>query len=404
LIGVGMNAVAAVLGVAVGLSGPPPDTLTPVQVFLVFVGIVTTGAAVSMRADLWWAWGLFGVAALLGSVGLPASWDSFQLFFNALTAVGLVGVVLCLSSPGWRVAIITVGLLFHFSGIFAATTSPPPQPWIVEQAWTRVYHPYLNFIYMRNAYHFYSPDPGPASLLAFFLKTETGTDADGKKQYKTRWVVLPKRPDDLRDPLGLGYYRRLSLTEQVARPSNQGAADQFEKSEMWGRRSGAARTIPFHPVDAAVSQYRLPSSEVIRYILPSYASHIILDETSGKDEAARTTVKIYRLEHSTTTADQFRLKLPNGEYGSPYHPGTYRPYFMGEFDVHGNLIDPQSELLYWLVPIIPRILPPTGNEAKEKGYFDYLSVHALGWTRDEVFKADESEGQVFPWGKMLNRP
>ena len=44
------------------------------------------------------------------------------------------------------------------------------------QAFNRVYNPYLQFIYQRNAYHFYSPDPGPASVLVFLLKTETGTD------------------------------------------------------------------------------------------------------------------------------------------------------------------------------------------------------------------------------------
>jgi hypothetical protein len=84
-----------------------------------------------------------------------------------------------------------------------------------------------------------------------------------------------------------------------------------------------------------------------------------------------------------------------------YYPGTYRPYFMGEFDAHGNLVDPQEDLLYWMLPIIPRSpVPDDPNDPFKKEYYDYMSVHALGWSRDEVLKADESKGQVFNWSLL----
>src|SRR5262249_17979239 len=162
-------------------------------------------------------------------------------------------------------------------------------------------------VYLRNAYHFYSPEPGPASLLAFLLKTETGTDpSTGAKQYKHEWVVIPRRPADVRDPLGLSYYRRLSLTAHLARgsPGPVGPTDQFEKTEGFRRRYNQSRPefggkIPFHPADNIQLQYRLPSPDVSRYLLPSYASHVILENTPDKETAARTTVKVYRLEHRT---------------------------------------------------------------------------------------------------------
>ncbi len=402
-VGVGLTAAAAGLSVVAAMSSPPPEILTIAQVLLILAGMTTVGSAVSMRANLWWTWGLFGVAALLSLVGLPESWDSFPPVFRVLTGVGVAGVVLCLSSPGWRVIFASAAIMFHFSGIFMATTSPPPQPWITEQVRTRIFQPYLTFAYMGNAYHFYSPDPGPASVLAFFLKTETGTDANGKKEYQTRWVIMPTRPADVRDPLGLGYFRRLSLTEQVARGGGNGLSDQSERSEVVGRRTSVANAIPFHPIFSPEAQYRLPNSDVIRYVLPSYASHVILDETSGKEEAAKTTVKIYRLEHMTTPVEQFRQKLADGTFPSPYHPGTFRPYFMGEFDAHGTLINPQDELLYWMLPILPQQVPNNSAEKKGKGFYDYMSVHALESSRDEVFNADEDAGQVFPWKKMSPR-
>src|SRR5262249_39550710 len=155
-------------------------------------------------------------------------------------------------------------------------------------------------LYLRNAYHFYSPEPGPASILAFLLKTETGSDpSTGAKQYRYEWVVIPRRPADVRDPLGLGYYRRLSLTEQMARgsPGLTIPTDQFEKTEVWYRRYNQSRPelggkIPFHPGENINVQYRLPNPDVTRYLLPSYASHVILEHTPDKETAAKTTVKI----------------------------------------------------------------------------------------------------------------
>src|SRR5262249_51727018 len=32
---------------------------------------------------------------------------------------------------------------------------PSPSPWLSTQIWTRIYRPYLEFLYLNNAYHFY---------------------------------------------------------------------------------------------------------------------------------------------------------------------------------------------------------------------------------------------------------
>ena len=69
-------------------------------------------------------------------------------------------------------------------------------------------------------------------------------------------------------------------------------------------------------------------------------------------------MKVYRLEHQTMTTDRFETRMPDGRYQDPYHPSTYRPYFLGEYDARGELVNPQEELLYWMVPIIPCIAGP----------------------------------------------
>lgn len=400
IVGVGLIGTAAVLGtifLAIGQS--PPDIVNTVRLLLVFAGAIIAGSAISMRPDLWWAWGFGALAAILATVGLPSHWDSFQLLFAVIAGVAAAGSLFSLLPPGWRYVGASLLLLYHFSGIFFATTAPPTSPWLTDQMFRRVYNPYLQFVYLRNAYHFYSPEPGPASVIVFFLKTETGYDPiTEKKQYKTQWLAQPTRPANVRDPMGLGYYRILSLNEQLARGSLSlvVGAEQFEKSGMKQRRINKSNVFPFNPVEPLALQYKLPSPEVTRYLLPSYSSHVILNNTPDQETAARTTVKVYRLEHR----DLVPAQLVRHE--SPYHPSTYRPYFLGEFNVWGKLINPQEEMLYWMVPIVPRTpVPNDPDDPFKKDYLDYLSVHALEINDvKEVLRADENAGWVFKWSQL----
>lgn len=383
LVGAGLIACAAVIGIVAfaldGNTAPTPKWWGhSVRLFLVLFGALTAGAAVSMRPDLWQSWAIGASAALLAVFGTPAHWDSFRLLFGAMTALALTWTVLLAAPAKYRLPVLSVLLVFHFSGIFFATTTPPSTPWVTEQAFVRVYNPYLQFVYLRNAYHFYSPEPGPASLLVFLLKTETGADEKGRKTYSTKWVVMPKRPADVRDPLGLTYYRRLSITEQLARSVPYGLSmHPFERVDLLTRRKQVPIPLP-RTDEEVIVQYRLPQPEVARFVIPSYASHVILENTTP-EEAKKTTVRMYRLEHSTMGVDEFTNWRKNPDANTnPYHPTTYRPFFLGEFNALGELINPQEPMLYWLVPIPnrPGGVPP-GSTTK-RVFLDYLSFHALG--------------------------
>lgn len=403
--GLGLLGLAAALGgAATALDAGPQWPGHVARVLLVLAGAVTLGAALSMRPDLWAAWALACAGALVAVPAVPAHWDSFRLFFAVAAGVAGAVAVVRAGPARLRLPALTVVLLFHFGGIFFATTTPPSSPWLTDQVFVRVYNPYLQFLYLRNAYHFYSPEPGPASLLVFFLKTETGTDAQGQKVYETRWVVTPTRPADVRDPLGVTYYRRLSITEQTARASpglitNTSAA---EREELIARRQQSI-AFPFLG-DEPIAQYRLPHPEIARYVLPSYASHVVLAHTKDKDEAARTTVKMYRLEHPILPVELFTnaRKYP-GLNTDPYHPLTYRPYFLGEFDAFGKLLDPEEPMLYWLVPIFPRT-PAGGPGEGRKDFVDYMSYHALDLVGRGV-PIDRTDGpefrdKVFDWSRL----
>lgn len=400
LAGLALIGAAAALGaVATALDAGPGSFLHTPRLLLLFAGAIVAGAALSMRPDLPALWALGCGAGVLAVPATPAHWDSFRLFFGVAAVVAGANAAVRAAPVRFRLPAVTGLIVFHFGGIFLATTTPPPTPWVTEQVFTRVYNPYLQFLYLRNAYHFYSPEPGPASLLAFFLKTETGTDAKGQKVYATKWVVTPTRPGDVRDPLGVTYYRRLSISEQTARTSpGLFVTTPAEREELIGRRQQHI-AIPL-ATEEPISQYRLPQPEISRYVIPSYASHVVLQHTKDKDEAARTTVKMYRLEHMVMPVEMF-TNARNEPHATtdPYHPVTYRPFFLGEFDARGTLLDPQEPMLYWLLPI--RARPGAPKDAVP--FYDYMSLHALGLDGQkapDVFDDPKERERAFDWARL----
>ncbi|MGL4421917.1 MAG: hypothetical protein ACRCZF_14720, partial [Gemmataceae bacterium] len=94
--------------------------------------------------------------------------------------------------------------------------------------------------------------------------------------------------------------------------------------------------------------------------------------------------KVYRLEHRLVPPAAF---VDKDNPLSPYHPITYRPYFLGEYKLNAadeaELTNPQDPMLYWLVPILPKRMPGKAEKVEDE-IDDYLSAHAgykLNWSR-----------------------
>lgn len=398
--GLGLTMVAALVGIAsaAGWGDPPavwdgvpashdaiPWPLHTLRLVLTGLGALLAGAAVSLRSGLWKAWLLAAGTGLLAAViALPDHWDSARLLARVLTALAAAGAVLAAVPPLMRYSLVSLAVLFHFGGILTATTWPEPAPWLTQQMAGRVYLPYLSFAYMRNAYHFYSPEPGPASQLFVLIQYDEIDPATGKK--KAEWLVLPRRHEHMKDPLGLTYYRRLSITEAVAGTvSDLFTATSFEKLDARQRRNRLALVIagpnhiPYMPPEHEPEhlQYRIPRPDITRYLLPSYAEHI-----AAEHEATRRTkvasVKIYRAEHRIIPVYQFV------QGGDPFDPVGYRVYYLGEYAPDGTLVNPQDELLYWLVPVYPKPGGPSPLDPERKHFEEYLSRHAgydFDWRR-----------------------
>lgn len=408
LVGIGLTAIAFIMGVVTDAPrrGFEHHNWDELRALFAVAGLIVAGCAVSMRPGWFGGWLCAAAAALIGYgvggqppagtewylapprdwfAGVPNSWDSVQLFFGVACLVGLFGALWTRLPKKLTAVLILVGVAYHFAGILSAVTSPPPTPWLTDQYWKRIARPYLQFAYMNNAYQFYSPDPGPACELWVCIEYKpigSGDDplVEGRE---CDWHYIPRRPDHYVDPFGLSFYRRLSITENVAQYHPPGYVPLPAEMDKVMRRREAERDR-IRRMDWPVDQERrTPNDLVVYQVLPSFAR--FLARSFPKEGMEVKSVKIYRVLHLITTLVQYRGYEGMGKKNlpmDPYNPTLFLPFFQGEFDPQGRLLDPTDPLLYWMVPITyDREVPKSMDEYHKMGGFthyftDYVSKHA----------------------------
>ena len=379
-VGLGLVGLATLVALLADLAlNGGSEWLTTLRLWLVGIGVTVTGHALTRRGDLWLLWASAAVAGYLaGGLALPAHWDSIRLLLWVLAAVATAGAVICAMPNHVRYPTIACLAIMHFGGILSATTSPDPASWLSLTVGGRVYMQYLQFCYLRNAYHFYSPEPGPANLLFALVTYELDQpDAQGNKTVR-EWLAMPQRANQTSDPLGVSYYRRLSITEYSARSMPDNGATNSGLDEVRRRRDQVAagivpnqKKIPLPPADyeIAARSYQQPQADAIRYVLPSYAKHIAAEKTAPGRRV--TNVKMYRAEHRIVTA-QYYVMLN----ADPYHPSLYRVYFLGDYAPDGVLKDPDDPMLYWLIPVLMKSPDLPYQDWQPDNFYDYFSDHA----------------------------
>jgi hypothetical protein len=313
-------------------------------------------------------------------------WDTMRLFLRVLTVVGLAGAGLVLVSTRLRRLVLSFLFVLHFAGISNACLAAAPSPWLIQQTWIRIFRPYLEFMYLNNAYHFYAPEPGPASYLWFRL---IYTDENDKEQ--GWWYKVPDIDDKGRHhhPVALEYQRFLALTESVAPYDNPPAwvyTNDFGILEVHpfyrnrlnlrpdthvGDAPTAHPRIPLHPLIPQVSQVIIPS-ESSRRLLASYARFVArkFDKHPEHENWTFKSVKVYRVIHWIPTVEWFVLRQ------SPADPVLYRPFYMGNYDAQGQVLDAEwgpkrDPYLFWLVPILRTNMSDQNSEVR-----DYCRKHA----------------------------
>jgi hypothetical protein len=278
--------------------------------------------------------------------------------------VCLVGAGLVLLPTAPRKAAISLMVVYHFGGILVATTNQDPSntraPWMSNKLWEYAYRPYLGFMYMNNAYHFYSPDPGPPDLVWFTIEYDNGA---------VRRVHLPERDQS---PVPLHYTRLLAMATSLSAPlSPQAIGDQLMEQKRQKRiRAGDIKGIPMHPNALIVQQYQEPNFLGKMYTA-SYVRHIahLYPHPDNNPKAEIKAIKAYHVVHDMLSPAQ----LVQGY--SPLYPPLYRPYLLGEFHPDGSFTEEgaQDPFLYWLLPIFLDV-KPNGTVELVNGYDIYDGV------------------------------
>jgi hypothetical protein len=310
-----------------------------------------------------------GVCCVFSAWTLPDHCFSLRLFLVVAAQVFWVMAALIAASQWMRRLVLSGFVLFHFAGILSATMTQTPSPWIFNQIWVRFFRPYLEFVYINNAYRFFSPNPGPANYFWFRVFFDTGAkDEKGEAILDAIWRRMPET--DLRgasaEPASLLYQRLLAHTQNAeitvqAGPSNEAVqARLFNAPPPWKwmpeKHLGDPRPAPplvmeapLHPAVAPALQYRRPNL-ISMHLIRSFCRHVAATaKHPTKPELAVHSIKVYRVEHSLASYQQFAEPQMRRH---PNDPETYYPFYYGQFAADGSLIDDNDPFLYWLLPIL----------------------------------------------------
>ncbi len=355
-IGVGITLVGLLLA-AFG------DALAGARFICFLVGLLTAGVAVSMRLktagqafeERMESAGVLAVGAfagLLAFLGTDRNWESMQMALVVLVFVALMGVVLVLLPTPTRLLVVSGLVLIHFGGILTAATNTGTNstgpPWVSQSMHQWVYRPYLEFMYLNNAYHFYSPEPGPPAVVWFLVRYQDG---------KATWFKCPDRDTD---PVPMHHMRLLSIAEYMSQSNAQAPTEANLKRMNYirGRRDegglepgdwirkkkadgstdfrGGGYGIPIAPdaIVPAAAQYEEPTEEC-QVLIESYVRHVASDfATRGGPDNPIKSIKVYRFRHDNLMP----WRIAAGE--DPLDPVVFRGYYDGEYGPDGVMLHP----------------------------------------------------------------
>ncbi len=396
------------------------------RLLLTLIGLIAVGAALALQLpsgctsseDRFRSAGMLALACLgcaVAGVSLPESWGSISLLLQAFVGVAIAGAGLLVLATWMQSIYVSLFVVLHFGGILTAVVQVPPPPsqnatpqvqseaaqtgqppWLATQAMTRFYLPYLQLTHLNNGYHFYSPEPGPVTVLWFRVEY-----ADGS----SRWRRLPDHDEA---PNGLITRRWGALATQTGQtiPAPPPGSDLWNQFVADRQRAGERDGIP--PGEMPLpQQYREPSVPS-RMLLASLARYVARNTPHPTDRAqAVKGVKAYRIDCHNANVEAFCKGL------DPRDPTLYAAFFQGEFGPDGtikpssysasfnangeminlsreeratltehvplppylhDMVGPRKDgLLYWLIPIVRVPVAPGSEETR---VINYVRIHA----------------------------
>jgi hypothetical protein len=144
--------------------------------------------------------------------------------------------------------LVNIWLVYHLAGICIAPWSVPPSSRLVQNAWRGV-GAYVQLLFLNHGYHYFAPEPGNSTLVAYILEMPDGRRETGKIPNRGIWPRLL-------------YHRHFMLTEFLASSDGFSPAVRTELIKSMARelcREHGARRVTLSKVT-----HRLPTMEWIR--------------------------------------------------------------------------------------------------------------------------------------------
>jgi hypothetical protein len=127
--------------------------------------------------------------------------------------------------------------------------------------------------------------------------------------------------------------------------------------------------IPIYPV-LDITQYGPPDA-ASQLLLICYARHILRQPHPNDPKLEPFRVRIYRATHQILRPQVLAAGA------DPQSLIWFTPYYMGMYDAKGKLLDPDSPLLYWQIPILKRHLP--GDDRPQIWVFPFKHAGEKNW-------------------------
>lgn len=76
-------------------------------------------------------------------------------------------------------AVVSLWLIWHLAAVVIAAASVPPSSTSVQSAW-RLFAPYLQSLNLNHGFHYFAPNPGASSLIAWTAERADGSSDSGR--------------------------------------------------------------------------------------------------------------------------------------------------------------------------------------------------------------------------------
>lgn len=144
-------------------------------------------------------------------------------------------------------------LIYHLLAIATSPSSIPPSSQLQRTSWL-AFGPYLETIYLNHGWHYFAPDPGASTLLAYEGVNENGETVEGRI------------PDKASTHPRLLYHRYFMLTEAL--PRMEDADSDLRENYYQALATSIGDQAGLSEVTLTRVTHRLPTMQAVRAGFP----------------------------------------------------------------------------------------------------------------------------------------